>query len=140
MLNKLLNTSIRGWSHVRDQMSCGDQERSLCNQYAISHIARSCNLMHTRAITGQSARWFTSQTRTFWRRETVIGRIDIPHGQVQSDSPSRIWLILPAADHNPSWLCAFNFICFHILQLTTQWSLMAPDRHSSSDHVGATVL
>ncbi len=32
---------------------------------------------------------------------------------------------------------AFPFICVHVLQLITLWSLIAPDRHRSSDGVGA---
>ncbi len=135
-LPNILLYDVKAGLHLRDEMSGGNQTRSLCDPYAISQIARSYDLMRTWAITVRSARRSTRENfqkncnrKNRYPTRAGAVRFAQPH-QIACDRDSFCLLLIGIQADRVS---AFNFICFHVLQLIVPWSLIAPHRHRSSD-------
>ncbi len=125
-------------------MSGDNQVRSLCDQYAISHIVHSYDLKHIWVIMEQSARRSTFENL----REILANSRELLRGykfslisceQARSDLPSRNWPLVIATStvhyrSESKLIASVRSISFAFMY--SNWSLTAPDCHHSSDRVG----
>ncbi len=119
------------------------------------HVCRNTlGLDRTYAIRWAVANRYDQPDRTFMRSRAYLSdhgaickamyfnwkNFDIIHWQARSDSPCLIWPLMIATDSARYWsqsklIALVRLILFGFMNYN--WSLIAPDRHGSSDCVGA---
>ncbi len=127
--------------HLHNYMNSGNQVWSPCNQYVICQSSHSWDLVGTWAITRGSAWWSTSKNfqkegnwNCNWKNWLRLDSVRFVQPPLTACDSDWFWLLLIAIQAD--CVSAFNFISFPVIQLIALPSLIANDRHCSSDCVG----